>query len=214
MELHKIIIRQSVLEHTKDHAATDLNHEVGGFLLGKYYEDSKGRLVSLVTGMVRAKGAIERGSTLCITPESQMLFWELVDHDPIYSKESEWCWIGHYHTHPNYGIFYSDDDEKSFRNFFSQMYHVGMVIDPVRKILGFFGWNVGKDSVIKKPSTDIDQVDDNELEAILADISGKHSVEMPDVELFYPDEKTRLMQGPTQKNSLRKKKPRPTLGPK
>jgi proteasome lid subunit RPN8/RPN11 len=51
--------------------------------------------------------------------------------------------VGWFHTHPDLGVFYSSDDVVVHSAAFTLPWHVGMVIDPIRKETGFFGWNVG-----------------------------------------------------------------------
>jgi hypothetical protein len=52
--------------------------------------------------------------------------------------------VGWYHSHPSYGIFLSGDDTFIQQNFFNQPWQIAIVIDPVRKEIGTFGWVGGK----------------------------------------------------------------------
>jgi proteasome lid subunit RPN8/RPN11 len=48
--------------------------------------------------------------------------------------------VGWFHTHPNLGVFYSGDDVVVHSAAFTLPWHVGLVVDPVRKEACFFGW--------------------------------------------------------------------------
>jgi len=52
--------------------------------------------------------------------------------------------VGWYHSHPNFGIFLSEHDHFIQRNFFSQPWQVAVMVDPVRREMGCFGWDEGR----------------------------------------------------------------------
>jgi proteasome lid subunit RPN8/RPN11 len=52
--------------------------------------------------------------------------------------------VGWFHTHPDLGVFYSSDDVVVHSAAFTLPWHVGLVVDPIRKEAGFFGWNADK----------------------------------------------------------------------
>ena len=51
--------------------------------------------------------------------------------------------VGWFHTHPDLGVFYSSDDVVVHSAAFTLPWHMGMVVDPIRKEAGFFGWKEG-----------------------------------------------------------------------
>ncbi|GMU70362.1 MAG: hypothetical protein AMXMBFR37_26940 [Steroidobacteraceae bacterium] len=61
----------------------------------------------------------------------------------IAKKEQGFLVVGWFHSHPNLGAFFSGTDRNTQRNFFSQEYSLGYVIDPVRDDHAYF---LGPDS--------------------------------------------------------------------
>jgi proteasome lid subunit RPN8/RPN11 len=55
--------------------------------------------------------------------------------------------VGWYHTHPGFGIFLSGMDQFIHQNFFIQLWHVALVLDPVARRSGFFCWDRRKSRV-------------------------------------------------------------------
>ena len=49
--------------------------------------------------------------------------------------------VGWYHTHPGFGIFLSGMDQFIHQNFFTQKWHIALVLDPIAKSGGFFCWD-------------------------------------------------------------------------
>ena len=112
----------------EDHAFSRIDVEVGGFLLGRIRGDD--------TEIVSAKPALTAESNqthLTITHEAWAEILEVMDSD--YPGLSI---VGWYHTHPDFGIFYSTPDLFVHRNFFGAKGQVGIVIDPIRKERGVF----------------------------------------------------------------------------
>lgn len=52
--------------------------------------------------------------------------------------------LGWYHTHPNFGIFLSEQDQFIQQSFFNLAFQVALVYDPVRKVHGVFSWRDSK----------------------------------------------------------------------
>jgi 26S proteasome regulatory subunit N11 len=46
--------------------------------------------------------------------------------------------VGWYHSHPGYGCFLSSVDIETQRRFFSESFHIAIVVDPLKKELGFY----------------------------------------------------------------------------
>jgi proteasome lid subunit RPN8/RPN11 len=57
-------------------------------------------------------------------------------------NDAKHFFIGWYHSHPGYGIFFSDTDFKCQITFFNQPYHVALVVDPNRQQYGFYKLSV------------------------------------------------------------------------
>ena len=181
---NRILFRKKAFDSAKAHAGSELKNEVAGILLGKYFSDPNGDLITLVSGIVRAPEAIENAATIEIPVESLVMIWKAIEDDPIYSNSDEWGWVGYYHTHPDYGVFYSHTDTENFKKIFTAKFHVGMVIDPVRNEFGFFGWNLDQSDVVRLPDTKIEIVDDINFRKILTENTGFKGQEIPLSELF------------------------------
>lgn len=132
--------RYRALEQAYKHARKYPNREVGGVLLGVIRRFKQGRIITIVTGIIRADGAIGRQASLRFTPEAWAEVLGIRDRDPIYQDEVRWQIVGWYHTHPNFGIFLSSMDVHTHRTF-TDPGHIALVIDPVRNKYGTFGWN-------------------------------------------------------------------------
>jgi len=57
--------------------------------------------------------------------------------------------IGWYHSHPGYGIFISDIDLRTQTTFFTQPFHVALVVDPINREYGFFKTSDNRKSILR-----------------------------------------------------------------
>jgi proteasome lid subunit RPN8/RPN11 len=116
------------------HAGTDLENEVGGWLVGKWRADKDTGQRFIVIEIVLPAQHTRFGSTfLTFTQESQVwLYNQLQEYYP--NKEL----LGWYHTHPGMGVFLSEYDTWLHRNFFPEAYQVALVIEPHSSSGGFF----------------------------------------------------------------------------
>jgi len=118
-----------------DHVFSDLQHEVGGFLLGRRQED--GRLH--ITHAIAASEAEGRTASVTFTQDD----WANV-HAEVDARGGTEQIIGWYHSHPGFGIFLSEFDLFIHRNFFGDPAQVAYVIDPHAGREGLFGWRDGE----------------------------------------------------------------------
>lgn len=132
-----VIVSQLALRQIAAHSNSNLDCEVGGALLGRAFRNN-GRTYLEVRAAIPA-----------VTE----------DHGPVHFTYTADAWsqlhkdrsenypdldiVGWFHTHPDLGVFYSSDDVVVHSAAFTLPWHVGMVIDPIRKETGFFGWNAG-----------------------------------------------------------------------
>jgi proteasome lid subunit RPN8/RPN11 len=116
------------------HAGSDIDNEVGGWLIGKWRKDSIKDRVFIVVEIVLPAVYTRSGNTyLTFTQESQLeMHGFLEKHYP--GKDI----VGWYHTHPRMGIFMSRYDTWLHENFFQKPWQVALVIEPVSTIGGFF----------------------------------------------------------------------------
>jgi len=116
------------------HAGSDLDNEVGGWLIGKWRADREtGEQYVIVEATLPAHHIRHGGAFLTFTQESQVaLYGEFQARFP--NREL----VGWYHTHPRMGIFLSEYDTWLHRNFFPEHYQVALVIEPHSSTGGFF----------------------------------------------------------------------------
>ncbi len=134
-----ILIDEPAFNAAKGHALTSLNREVAGMLIGPPPEKQPdGRYVVHITDALVARHTRMSGASVTYTPES----WRDI-HDQIaalYPADSHVI-LGWYHTHPGFGIFLSNMDLFIHTNFFTQLWHVALVLDPRAHTAGFFCWD-------------------------------------------------------------------------
>jgi proteasome lid subunit RPN8/RPN11 len=127
------------------HALSSLNREVAGVLIGPPPEKQPdGRYVVHIFDTIIAKHTVMKGASVTYTPES----WRYMS-DRLLEKypDGTAVMVGWYHTHPGFGIFLSGMDQFIHQNFFTQIWHVAQVLDPVARTSGFFCWNREKTNV-------------------------------------------------------------------
>ena len=129
-----VLLHARALREMAAHAESDREREVGGALLGRAYLHEE-RLY------VEVRSALPARSN---------------DHGPVHFTFNADAWsglhrdravtypeldiVGWFHTHPGLGVFYSADDVVVHSAAFVMPWHVGQVIDPVRRETGIFGW--------------------------------------------------------------------------
>jgi proteasome lid subunit RPN8/RPN11 len=140
-----IILEEPALRATQAHALSSLSREVAGVLLGPPPEKQPdGRYVVHIFDTIIAKHTVMKGASVTYTPES----WRYMN-DRLQEKypDGTAVMVGWYHTHPGFGIFLSGMDQFIHQNFFTQIWHIAQVLDPVARTSGFFCWNREKNQV-------------------------------------------------------------------
>ena len=140
-----VLIDEPPLRAAQAHALSSPNREVAGVLIGPPPEKQPdGRYVVHIMDTVIAKYTVMQGASVTYTPES----WRYMN-DKLrerYPDETA-VMVGWYHTHPGFGIFLSGMDQFIHQNFFTQIWHVALVLDPHAKKSGFFCWDRYKSRV-------------------------------------------------------------------
>lgn len=140
-----ILINESAFRNTQAHAISSPDREVAGVLIGPPPEKQPdGRYVVHISDMIIAKHTRMQGASVTYTPES----WRYVNDRlaELYPDDTAVI-VGWYHTHPGFGIFLSGMDRFIHHNFFTQIWHVALVLDPLARRSGFFSWNRAKSQV-------------------------------------------------------------------
>ena len=140
-----ILMNESAFRDAQAHALSSPGREVAGVLVGPQPEKQPdGRYVVHISDAIIARHTRMQGASVTYTPES----WRYVnDRLAELFPDGTAVIVGWYHTHPGFGIFMSGMDQFIHRNFFTQIWHVAMVLDPLATSSGFFCWNREKDNV-------------------------------------------------------------------
>ena len=132
-----IILSQLALRQIAAHSTSDLDYEVGGAMLGRAFRNN-GRVYVEVRAAIPAVTKDHGPVHFTFTADA----WAQLHKDRS-ENYPDLDILGWFHTHPDLGVFYSSDDVVVHSAAFTLPWHVGMVIDPLRKETGFFGWNAG-----------------------------------------------------------------------
>ena len=116
------------------HAGSDLDNEVGGWLVGKWrYDKRSGEQFIIVEAILPAPHTRHGSAYLTFTQDTQLtLYNQMKERHP--GKEL----VGWYHTHPRMGVFLSSYDTWLHNNFFPEPFQVALVIEPFSASGGFF----------------------------------------------------------------------------
>jgi proteasome lid subunit RPN8/RPN11 len=134
-----ILINEPAFRNSQAHALSSLDREVAGVLVGPPPEKQPdGRYLVHISDTIIAKHTRMHGASVTYTPES----WRYInDKLAEMYPANEAVIIGWYHTHPGFGIFLSGMDQFIHQNFFTQTWHIALVLDPLAKRSGFFCWD-------------------------------------------------------------------------
>lgn len=133
-----IYIHQKVYKQIHKFAANKTENEHGGILVGRVVNEI-GKENTIIEGFIEAKNNVATPTTLTFTQETWNYF-----HEEIARKYKDKAIVGWIHTHPNFGIFLSENDKFIQENFFTNTNHVAYVVDPIQNDEGFFFWVDGK----------------------------------------------------------------------
>ena len=140
-----ILIDEPALRAAQNHALNSPHREVAGVLVGSRPEKQPdGRYIVHIFDTIIARHTVMQGASVTYTPES----WRYLN-DTLQERypDDTAVMVGWYHTHPGFGIFLSGMDLFIHQNFFTQIWHVAMVLDPRARTSGFFCWNRAKTEV-------------------------------------------------------------------
>lgn len=132
MTLKEVYINQEAYSVMEKHASQGAPEEVGGFLLGRPCA-MDGEMVTWVMKAVPGNCISTRGHVV-IKSTTYDRAWNEMEHD-------DFIIVGWYHTHPGMGIFLSGTDVNTMSLYYHKPYQIAIVIDPINKKHGVFGWN-------------------------------------------------------------------------
>ena len=134
-----VFIEEPALRAAQAHALSSPTREVAGVLVGPPPEKQPdGRYRVHISDTIIAKHTVMQGASVTYTPES----WRYMnDQLALRYPDETGIMVGWYHTHPGFGIFLSGMDLFIHQNFFTQIWHVALVLDPRARSADFFGWD-------------------------------------------------------------------------
>jgi proteasome lid subunit RPN8/RPN11 len=132
-----VFVTQKAYVRICAHAGSDLENEVGGWLVGKRRTDHHtGEDFIVVEAVLPALHTRQGSAFLTFTQDSQVAMYELME-DRYPGKEL----VGWYHTHPKMGVFLSNYDVWLHKHFFIKPWQVALVVEPHSNVAGFFAWD-------------------------------------------------------------------------
>lgn len=130
-----ILISQEALRQIDRHCKTDLHRELGGVLLGKAFQRQGQQWVAIAAALPAIS---DQHGPVHFTFTADV--WAKINRDRE-SLHPQLTVVGWFHTHPDLGVFYSADDVVVHTVAFRELWHIGLVVDPVRQEACFFGWD-------------------------------------------------------------------------
>lgn len=131
----RIVIGQEALRQIERHCNSNTNVEVGGLLLGYAYLHGREVYVEIQAAL---PATTEDQGPVHFTFTGDA--WSRLHRDKQ-RQYPELEIVGWFHTHPNLGVFFSEDDAVVHAAAFTQPWHVALVVDPVRRQASFFSWS-------------------------------------------------------------------------
>ena len=107
--------------------------EVGGALVGQWYQDQTGEQYIIVKHVLPARYTKQGAVYLTFTQDTIIDFHAQIDKRFAGEKI-----VGWFHTHPRMGVFLSHYDTFLHHNFFPEPWQVALVVEPFSSVAGFF----------------------------------------------------------------------------
>ena len=121
----RIAVAGEAYAEVVSHGKESLDEEICGVLVGKIFQDQDGLWVA-ADAAIRGTSARQGGKHVTYTQETWEKIYEIKDRDhPSLNI------VGWYHTHPGFGVEFSDMDRFIQQNFFSGAGQFALVSDPL-----------------------------------------------------------------------------------
>jgi proteasome lid subunit RPN8/RPN11 len=133
-----VIVSQAALHQLEVYSNSDTERELGGALLGQAYRHGE-RIFVEVQAILPADNHNHGPVHFTFSADS----WPALQKAQA-EQYPQLDMVGWFHTHPDLGVFYSSDDVVVHSAAFTLPWHVGLVLDPVRREGCFFGWQDGE----------------------------------------------------------------------
>jgi proteasome lid subunit RPN8/RPN11 len=121
----RVAIERGAHAELISHAKESLNAEVCGVLAGQVCEDDEGPFVH-VEAVIRGAAATQGSTHVTFTQATWNAIHQVLEHDHPKLRI-----VGWYHTHPGFGVEFSEMDLFIQRNFFGGPTHIALVTDPL-----------------------------------------------------------------------------------
>jgi proteasome lid subunit RPN8/RPN11 len=123
--LLRIAMDRQAYADVTHHAKESLDLEVCGVLIGDVCEDDRGEYIH-VRAIIRGGSTKSGGAHVTFTHET----WNQI-HDELMRDHPKLSVLGWYHSHPGFGVEFSDMDVFIQKNFFASPTQIALVIDPL-----------------------------------------------------------------------------------
>lgn len=132
----RVFIDRRVLDDMNAHAAEEVEHEIGGIMLGSVTEGDCP--VVVVEAAIRGQHLTHTRGSVTFTHDT----WNDLNRvkDEQYPDKRI---VGWYHSHPGFGIFLSNYDLFIHKGFFTAPWQIAFVTDPKARTYGCFTWQKG-----------------------------------------------------------------------
>jgi proteasome lid subunit RPN8/RPN11 len=132
----KVFVSRRAFIRFSAHAGSDLEHEVGGGLVGRWrQEPASGQAFVIVDAVLPARHTRQGSAFLTFTQDTLVAM-----NDDLEARFNNRQLVGWYHTHPGMGVFLSGYDLWLHQHFFPEPWQVALVIEPRGAAGGFFLW--------------------------------------------------------------------------
>jgi proteasome lid subunit RPN8/RPN11 len=121
----RIAVERPAQAELMAHARESLDVEVCGVLIGTVCEDDEGPWVH-VEAIIRGAAASQASTHVTFTQET----WNRI-HEGLERDHPKLRIVGWYHTHPGFGVEFSDMDLFIQKNFFGGPTQIALVTDPI-----------------------------------------------------------------------------------
>ncbi len=128
-----IFMTREAFRQVNRHAASQLDLEVGGMLIGEAFVTPDKEMAIRVDGQLAARHVEHSAAHLTFTSKTLADILDRLEAEHL-GKQI----VGWYHTHPGLSIFLSSMDVWLHSHFFPQPWHVALVIDPYVHHGGYF----------------------------------------------------------------------------
>jgi Prokaryotic homologs of the JAB domain len=138
-----VLLPQTVLTRLTAHFAQNLGCEQMALLTGRVLHlDATAGWLLLVDDVLPAGSTHATRIHVSMSPQSWPDLWSRLDtiSDAISDTSAAPTLLGWAHSHPGHGAFFSAEDRRTQSLWFTQPWHLGIVLDPVTNaIAGFSG---------------------------------------------------------------------------